>query len=181
MSRPDAEEVFARLTEPLAWSECLLWMGAINWARDGYGQMSVGDMKMGPHRYAWEREYGPIPDGKQVDHTCHVRTCVEISHLRLATARQNQENRAGARAGSGTGIRGVRARGDRFYALVNSGGQAFWQGIFPTLDEAEFYAVVGRARLHDRHSAADLAYLNAHGLTIDDCRSEIELLVGSAA
>lgn len=150
----DPEEAFAARIEPLVGGDCLLWMGSINWERDGYGQISDHGVLKGVHRYAWEREHGLIPDGMQVDHTCHVRTCVEISHLRLATPGQNQWNRAGADRGSASGIRNVyRAPSGRYQVLVSRGGEAHYGGMFDSAQEAEVAAINLRKTLHEEFAS----------------------------
>lgn len=60
--------------------ECWPWLGYID--RDGYGHFAVpadGRQDDTPaHRYAYTIAVGPIPDGHQIDHTCHtraVKTC----------------------------------------------------------------------------------------------------------
>lgn len=60
---------------------CLIYLGADN--GNGYGQFSYGGRNGYAHRYAWERENGPIPDGMTVDHLCRVRRCVNAKHMEL--------------------------------------------------------------------------------------------------
>lgn len=89
------EESFLANSEPLAWSGCIVWSGRAR--EDGYGVIYVGREPVLAHRYAWERERGPIPEGLHVDHVCHVRSCVNVEHLRLATPAQNTYNRQGVK------------------------------------------------------------------------------------
>jgi hypothetical protein len=35
------------------------------------------------HRWAWEQERGPIPEGLHVHHACENRTCVNVDHMEL--------------------------------------------------------------------------------------------------
>jgi hypothetical protein len=42
------------------------------------------------HRVAWEIANGPIPDDRQVCHTCDTPSCVAISHLWLGTDLENR-------------------------------------------------------------------------------------------
>jgi len=113
------EESFVARTERIG--DCLVWTGSRN--GDGYGTISWGGSNRGAHRYAWEREHGPIPEGMKVDHKCWNRACVEISHLRLATHAQNLGNRAGANSNSVSGIRGVREEPSGVYAArIDRGG-----------------------------------------------------------
>jgi hypothetical protein len=49
------------------------------------------------HRYCWELEVGPIPDGMEIDHQCRNRACCNIDHLRVVTPKVNRtENCIGA-------------------------------------------------------------------------------------
>jgi hypothetical protein len=65
---------------------CLLFTGAKS---NGYGQFRYEERNGYAHRYAWERENGPIPDGLTVDHLCRVRHCVRVSHFELVDAVTN--------------------------------------------------------------------------------------------
>src|SRR5262245_6177781 len=68
-------------------SGCLLYMGYLD--KDGYARISCqGKNRIGSDA-VYEMVYGPIPEGYEVDHICHVRHCVEPTHLRLLTHRQN--------------------------------------------------------------------------------------------
>lgn len=130
------EESFLGRTEPLLWSGCLVWTGA----RDsgGYGNIWADGRLMKAHRYAWTRENGPVPEGAEVDHICHERSCVEVSHLRLATRQQNTRNRAGAQRGRKQDLpRGVTRRGGSYQARVMINGRAINAGSFPTIERAE--------------------------------------------
>lgn len=97
--------------------DCLIWIGSKT--RAGYGFISVDGRIEMTHRYAWIVANGDIPDGSEVDHSCGVRACCEIEHLRLATRRQNMRNRSGAASTSLTGVRNVRAEGKSFRVIVN--------------------------------------------------------------
>lgn len=112
---------------------CWVWTGSRD--RKGYGK---GNGCLA-HRFSYELAYGPIPQGMQVDHTCHNPPCVNPEHLRLADNAQNGQNRAGARINSKSGIRGVywskRENGWRADATVN--GKRPYLGIYPTTEEAE--------------------------------------------
>jgi hypothetical protein len=68
-------------------SGCLLYMGRLD--EDGYARISCkGKNRIGSDA-VYEMVYGPIPEGYEVDHICHVRHCVEPTHLRVLTHRQN--------------------------------------------------------------------------------------------
>jgi hypothetical protein len=65
---------------------CLLYMGALD--KDGYPRISLqGKNRIGSNA-VYEMVYGTISEG-EVDHICHVRRCIEPSHLRVLTHRQN--------------------------------------------------------------------------------------------
>lgn len=76
---------------------CYMWTGATsgkpNGTRNGrghsYPRMSKGSATVAVHREVWKEGKGPIPKSRQVDHKCHVRKCVRLEHLRLATQKAN--------------------------------------------------------------------------------------------
>ena len=145
------EEAFAARTERRG--ECLIWTGAKN--GDGYGQLRANGRVTKAHRYAWECENGPIPDGMEIDHICHNRACVNVDHLRLATHQQNSSNLAGATALSSTGVRGVYPSGSRFRVGIKSHGVFRWYGTFDSIEEASRVAARERARLFGEFAGRD--------------------------
>lgn len=73
--------------------------GCRNWLAhcqaSGYGTFEVGGRKgktVYAHRLAYSLNYGEIPKGLFVCHKCDNKKCVEITHLFLATAKQNSED-----------------------------------------------------------------------------------------
>ena len=129
------------LIEPDA-NGCHIWpQGA---TAGGYSQLRCeGVMRYG-HIVAYELYVGPIPPGYEIDHKCRVRRCVNPEHLRLATRKQNGENK-GAQARSRTGIRGVRETGNgRFNARVFHDGVMVLDRRFDTIEEAEAAAIAAR-------------------------------------
>jgi len=64
------------MPEPM--SGCILWLGSL--AR-GYPQFWNGKKRVNGHRWYWQLHYGPVPDGFELDHTCRVRSCVNIHHM----------------------------------------------------------------------------------------------------
>lgn len=62
-------------------SGCWLWDAACKGG--GYASMYLSATKriVSAHRVAYEHFVGPIPDNKQLDHLCRVRSCVNPAHL----------------------------------------------------------------------------------------------------
>lgn len=116
---------------------CWNWTAAKD--KKGYGQFKhQGSMKLA-HRVIYEWKNGPIPDGLLIDHMCHNHACVNPKHLRLADASRNAQNRAGARKGSKSGVRGVgwESREGRWKAAAVINGKRSFLGYFQTVAEAE--------------------------------------------
>ena len=75
---------------------CWLWTGARDGRKLGqsYGRMLVGKSLMNTNRLAYIVHVGPIPDGKQVLHTCDNPLCVNPDHLWLGTHDDNMRDKA---------------------------------------------------------------------------------------
>lgn len=67
--------------------DCWLWTGYKQ--PDGYGQLRANGKFYNSHKFSYEMANGPIPKSLEVMHSCHVRHCVNPSHMRLGTHAQN--------------------------------------------------------------------------------------------
>ena len=128
---------------------CWLWTASRSGRGGRYGNFGVGYPKVTlAHRWSYENAYGPIPAGMQIDHICRVTLCVNPSHLRVVTNKQNHENIV-AQADSQTGVRGVYydKRHGHYYVQVTHYGKRHCRGLFSTASEAEKVAVALRNQL----------------------------------
>ncbi len=106
---------------------------------DGYCRVWVDGKNQREHRVAWESVNGPIPAGLVIDHhVCYNHACVNVEHMKLATRRQNTENREGLNANNKSGYRGVtwfaKRRKWRVRVVVNR--VAHTGGLFTDVHEA---------------------------------------------
>lgn len=116
-------------------SDCWNW---IAYKRNGYGRFKVGAAILSAHRVSWEMAHGPVPEGLAVDHKCFNKACVRPDHLRVATIKQNSENRPGAQPNSRTGERGVswHRSSRKWRAQASHNGHRYHGGTFDSLEEA---------------------------------------------
>jgi len=66
---------------------CWIWTGPKN--PGGYGTPYFQGKMRRAHRVAYELILGTIPAGKQLDHLCRVRHCVNPAHLEPVTNKEN--------------------------------------------------------------------------------------------
>lgn len=137
-------------------SGCWLWTGRK--LATGYGVIArgKGQGNVLAHRYAYELAAGQIPVGTEIDHKCHTRNCVRPDHLQATSHQANAENRAGARAGSVSGVRGVTycPKRGRYYVRAFVAGKTHCGGGYATLEEARAAAIELRNRVM-RNNLAD--------------------------
>lgn len=123
--------------------DCIEWTGYRD--PNGYGHIMAMRPETGKetswltHRYAWTLANGPIPGGMEIDHECHNHACLNLAHLRLATRKQNAENRRGAQSDSRSGVRGVKwdPRGHVWVAHVTHYGRTHYVGRFTSIEQAD--------------------------------------------
>ena len=80
-------ERFEEKFEPVPFSGCWLWIGALD--GKGYGAFTINGHQVRAHRFAFEQFSRPVPDGLTLDHLCRVRQCVNPAHLEPVTHRAN--------------------------------------------------------------------------------------------
>lgn len=84
-AEPEAERFWRQVYKT---GDCWNWLGARNVS--GYGKFwTIDGRTVRPHRWAYEHEVGPIPDGLQLDHLCRNRGCVRPDHLEAVTSKVN--------------------------------------------------------------------------------------------
>lgn len=72
-------------------SDCILWQRALDGA--GYGKIHRDGKYWGAHVWTWVTHNGPVPEGKQINHHCDVRICINPEHLYAGTPKENMDDR----------------------------------------------------------------------------------------
>lgn len=117
--------------------DCWLCTGA---GEREYGRITLHDgRRVYAHRNSYEEWIGPIPPGYEIDHKCFNKACCNPRHLRLATDKQQSENRRGALKNSKSGVLGVSWCPDigKWRAVVNHNGKYICVGRFVRIEDAE--------------------------------------------
>jgi hypothetical protein len=96
----DPQGYIMERSEPIPFSGCWLWTGALDGGGYGIGTKSHDAIRA--HRLSFEAFHGPL-DGGHVCHTCDVRSCVNPAHLFSGTAQDNMTDKT---------IKGRQALGD---------------------------------------------------------------------
>ena len=116
--------------------ECWEWTGAKN--TKGYGRIAAGygsSSRYLAHRLAYEEAVGPILPNICLDHVCHNPSCVNPTHLRACTIRQNNSNQC-LRKSNACGYKGVHAYFNKWIAQITVNRKNIYIGLFKTKEEA---------------------------------------------
>lgn len=91
---PKARSVEERFLEKVAApteAGCTEWTAGTNGV--GYGLLRLdpdnGSRRVYAHRWFYERQFGPIPEGAHLDHLCRNTLCVNPAHLEPVSQRTN--------------------------------------------------------------------------------------------
>lgn len=102
-------------------SGCWIWTASL--MPNGYAQFRYSRAKNGyGHRFSYEHHIGPIPEGRQIDHLCKNKACVNPDHLDVVTPKTNIERigpRRSANAEKTHCPRGHPLSGDNLYVFPN--------------------------------------------------------------
>lgn len=156
LSEKDVARLFAKIAVRGA-EECWEWRAVC--VRNGYGTLHIGGRSGShylAHRVAFALGHGADPGDLQVDHRCSNRRCCNPQHLRLATNKQNNEHRKGARKDSKSGVRGAfwSRRRRRWHVRVEHFRKCIHGGYFDRLEDAQAAAVALRNRLFTHNCEA---------------------------
>ncbi|SRX93590.1 hypothetical protein [Halomonas elongata DSM 2581] [Mycobacterium shimoidei] len=138
MTRQSIEERFwAKVDTSGGPTACWPWTAAK--FDNGYGAFWLNRTNVRAHRFSWELATRQVLGDLLVDHRCHNKACVNPTHLRPVTNKQNGENRLGAEATSVSGVRGVRPNPHRhgtWIAQVWHNGKPIRVGVFDSVEAA---------------------------------------------
>ena len=86
LSKPLEQRFWAKVDKTADSDGCWSWTGC-RWS--GYGRISEGGKYGKPliaHRVSYELKNGEIPQGAEIHHKCHNKSCVNPDHLELVAS-----------------------------------------------------------------------------------------------
>ena len=91
---------FRELVEVDPETNCWNWKGGLT---KGYARFYLPETQQltYAHRWSWELANGPVPEGLELDHTCHNKRCCNPKHLEAVTHAVNMQRAADAGAWHG--------------------------------------------------------------------------------
>ena len=73
------------------------WISESHLTRLGYSLKRASGNKRPTHQVMYEKAYGPVPLGLELDHLCRVPSCINPSHLEAVTHAENCQRGANAK------------------------------------------------------------------------------------
>ena len=70
-------------------NSCFEFTGPISRTKNGYPKIGISGKNHSGHRIVYESHFGEIPTGMCVMHTCDNTRCLNPSHLKLGTKKDN--------------------------------------------------------------------------------------------
>lgn len=116
---------------------------------NGYGNFKLAGTSEPGHRVVWLLETGAMPEGLDIDHRCHNPPCVNPLHIRLATRKENSENKIAPPVNNSSGVAGVywHKGSSKWLAQVRHNGNYHYVGRYATIEEAEQAVIAKRNEL----------------------------------
>jgi hypothetical protein len=148
LTGPELERFWAKVEKS---ADCWEWTAGLT-KNGGYGQFTIKRGKnivYVAHRLAYVLAKGDPGAGKQLDHICHNRRCVNPDHLRPVDHKQNSENHQGPTRKNTSGVRGVywHAGGRKWTGQVGHNGVRYNCGMYHSIAEAEAAIIELRNKL----------------------------------
>lgn len=99
---------------------CLIYKGSRTRRIDRHPRVRFNGRKVQLHRVIYEEKYGPIPNGKEVHHTCENKSCINIEHLVALTKDEHRKIHMKSKCHRGHEYEGnsyINSNGDRVCIL----------------------------------------------------------------
>ena len=110
-------------------------------------QLSIDNSGYPAHRVAWLYVHGKWPDGV-IDHINGDWLDNRIANLRDVTQGVNLQNQRNARAGSKSGLLGVRKNGNNWMAMIQLSKRQIYLGTFADKHEAHRAYLDAKRQIH---------------------------------
>jgi hypothetical protein len=101
-------------------------------SKDRYKQVRINGSMHRVHRIIWLWVYGEIPKGMVIDHVNGDKHDNRLANLRLASRKQNNQNRVPTRRG----YKGISKRRGKWAAYISEDNRTVCIGVYNTPEEA---------------------------------------------
>jgi hypothetical protein len=119
---------------------------------NGYNRIRVEGSHYRAHRLVWMFMTGQWPTS-DIDHINQNKADNRWANLRVASKKQNNQNRSAANTGTRSGFRGVdwcrSRREDPWRATISNDGKKIHIGYFPSAEDAYAAYLSVKSKIHD--------------------------------